>query len=199
MPPSIWARMMSGLTATPQSTAHQTLCTFGSPSAPERDLGDLGDEGAEALDHRDAARAAVDRAGPVPVRQSRATALSTPAARGCRLPIRASRPCDRVLPRRLQQLIDEALDRIGGMGMADRAPPQGRHADLGIVHLAAEVGDLVEDLVGALDRVASMPFFTTIASKGVPRKKDWPTMLLAQAMILPSFTAPRRRCTKSGR
>ena len=34
MPPSICERMLSGLTATPQSTAHQTCSTFGSPSAP---------------------------------------------------------------------------------------------------------------------------------------------------------------------
>ena len=34
MPPSIWARMTFGLTATPQSTAHHTRVTFGVPSSP---------------------------------------------------------------------------------------------------------------------------------------------------------------------
>ena len=49
MPPSIWAWMTSGLTAMPQSTAHQTLCTFGAPSVADRHLDDLRDEGVEAL------------------------------------------------------------------------------------------------------------------------------------------------------
>jgi hypothetical protein len=49
------------------------------------------------------------------------------------------------------------------------------------VRVAVEIGDLVEEFVGALDHGASMPFFTTIASKGVPRKNDWPTMVSAQA------------------
>ena len=58
MPPSIWARTMSGLTAIPQSTAQTTRSTLGRPSASQRHLRDLRDHAAERLVHGHAARAA---------------------------------------------------------------------------------------------------------------------------------------------
>ena len=47
---------------------------------------------------------------------------------------------DRVLAGRLRQLVDEDLDRVGGVGLADRTPPQHRHADLGGRQLDAQFG-----------------------------------------------------------
>ena len=38
-----------------------------------------------------------------------------------------------------------------------------------------------------------------MASNGEPLRNDWPTTVFAHATILPSRTAPRMRCTNSGR
>jgi hypothetical protein len=55
---------------------------------------------------------------------------------------------DRVPTRRVRQLVEEGLRRKGGVGVADRAPPQDRHPDLGRVQLHAEA----RDVVGEIDR-----------------------------------------------
>ena len=90
MPPSICARMTSGLTATPQSTAHQTLCTRG-PSPSPTDTSAIWATKLSKLSTTATPRARpFDRAG-AGQRASSATARSTPAARGA-LPIIASRP-----------------------------------------------------------------------------------------------------------
>ena len=41
------------------------------------------------------------------------------------------------------QLVDHHLGRIGGMGRADRTPPQHGHADIGRDQVDREVGDVV--------------------------------------------------------
>ena len=79
MQPSICARMTSGLTATPQSTAQTTRSTLTLPSL-HRHLGDLCDEGVERLVHRDALREPARSGLPQPALS--AASLSTPAARG---------------------------------------------------------------------------------------------------------------------
>lgn len=150
MPPSTWARITSGLTATPQSTAHQTLWTLGSPSGP------IETSAIWATKDPKLSTTATPRARPSTERALPACELGDRLehAGGARMPVAHHREpaLHRILPGGLQQLVDKALDGIAGMGVADRAPPQGRHADLGVVHLAAEIRDLVEDLVGPLDR-----------------------------------------------
>ena len=105
MPPSICARMTFGLTGTPQSTAHQTLCTRGRPSLAIRNLGDLGDIGVEALVHGDAARPSLGH-GP-PQSAISATRFRTPTMARARAE-QAEPALDRILARRRQELVDEA-------------------------------------------------------------------------------------------
>src|SRR3546814_4098605 len=59
---------------------------------------------------------------------------------------------DRVLARRLGQLVDESLGRVGGVGAADRSPPQHRHADVGGVQVDGDVRHVVGQRGGALHR-----------------------------------------------
>src|ERR1700694_5213080 len=49
----------------------------------------------------------------------------------------------RVLSGGLKKLIDKGLDRVAGMGMSDRAPPQYGDADVNLVEVAFEVGNVV--------------------------------------------------------
>ena len=147
MPPSICARMMSGLTATPQSTAHHTLWTSGTVVA-HRHLHDLRHEGIEAFDHRDAAGAAGRELGVVPIGEFGDRLEHAGVAR---LVGHQREPAfDRILARGFQQLVDEGLDRVAGVGVADRAPPQHGHTDIDLVQVALEIRNLVGNLVGAL-------------------------------------------------
>ena len=176
MPPSICARMTLGLTATPQSTAHQTLCTCGTPSSPTRDLDDLRDIGVEALDApRRRARGLPAPAEP----QSAISATFLQHAGVARLVAEQREPAlDRILAGLLQQFVDEGLDGEAGVGVADRAPPQRRHRQLGVVR---------DRRAGSGSRRAgSAAPSTEVASRSALPMIDWPTIVWSQAMILPS-------------
>ena len=62
-------------------------------------------------------------------------------------------PLDRILAARLEQLVDEGLDGEGGVGVADRAPPEHRHGELRLVRDHAQVRDGVGHVRGPLDHL----------------------------------------------
>jgi len=57
-------------------------------------------------------------------------------------------PFDRILSGRFEQFVDKGLDRIAGMGVSDRTPPQYGNPDIDLVQVAFEVGKLVGRFVG---------------------------------------------------
>ena len=64
----------------------------------------------------------------------------------------ASRNSQRILPRRVRHLVEEALDHEGGVRVADRAPPERRHAAAAPVPVHEHVRDRVGEVRRALDR-----------------------------------------------
>ena len=70
-----------------------------------------------------------------------------------RVAVQHAKPeCDGILPGGVGQLIDEHFRRIGGVGAADRPPPQHRNAHVRGVQVQRQVGDGVGKVVRALDR-----------------------------------------------
>ena len=66
------------------------------------------------------------------------------------------------------------------------------------MHFATEIGDLVREVAAPSTIVASTPFLNTRLSTIVPFKKDWPTIVLAQATILPSRIAAPQPMEEQG-
>ena len=97
---------------------------------------------------------------------------------------------DRVLAGRMGQFVDEDFGRIGGVGAADRPPPQHRHADLGRVQFDRDVRDVVGQIGRTLDRGAVDSVLDHDGSNGVPPMIDWPTMRCCHATGLPCASRP---------
>ncbi len=198
MPPSIWARITSGLTATPQSTAHHTLWTRGVAVALQRDLGDLRDVACRSS--RPPQRHGRGRSRPGPGPLGKVGHCAQRAGQTRSLAAHDLKPArNRVLAGGLQQLVDEALHRVARCGCgrpsattASARPPSRSAARSGSRRPRKAVR------ARASTEVPSMPSLIR-PSNGVPLRKDCPTMVLAQATILPSRTAPRMRCRNSGR
>ena len=184
MPPSICARMMSGLIATPQSTAHTTwstrillsLSTVTSATWATKVSNDSCDGDAAAR----AARPPCPARAAAPSRPSPRPASSAARWRGClREQIAPER--HRVLAGGDGELVDQRLRRIRGMRGADRAKPQHRHAGRGRMQLHRKVTQWRRAAWRRLPRWSrSMPSLTISDSNAVPTMIDWPTMRWCQ-------------------
>ena len=98
----------------------------------------------------------------------------------------ARRPSTGSLPAAASNSSMKVSVREGGVGVADRAPPEHRHAGLHGVQRDVPVRRWRRAGRSRLRReVGSMPS-CIIASNGVPAMIDWPTMTWSQALIAPS-------------
>ena len=152
MPLCICATMVSGLTATPQSTAHDDAVDVHLAIVGDGHLGDLRRCRCRT---RTAARCRAPCAARAacPSRTLPRRVRGHASARGF-LPSRSRRILERILLRRRGQLVDEALDHEGVARRADAAPERGRNAGRLLAHVVdVEVRDLVRQLDGAVDRV----------------------------------------------
>ena len=117
-----------GLTPMPQSIARDDA-VHADPALLDRDLGDLGDmlpnDSCTAMP-----RELRPSAAACPSRPSRRRARARRGGAAC--PSASSAPVgDGILPRRGRELVDHRLHREGGVRVADRAPPEHRHAVFG--------------------------------------------------------------------
>src|ERR1700730_2932289 len=113
-----------------------------------RQFYDLRHIGAEALDHRDASRAAAFDFRALPVGKLSNGLKHAGIAR--RLAHHGKTAFNGILSRRLEQFIDERFHRVTGVGVTHRTPPQHGDADIDLMQVAFEIGDLVGDVMRAL-------------------------------------------------
>ena len=137
MAPSIWAWIVVRVDGAAAVDGADDAMDADRPSC-DRDLGHLRARSCRTSVDRDAARRG-PRAGGVPSRPSRRRARARPGSAGGP-PSSSAAELERVLAGRVRQLVDEALDDEGRMGVADRAPPQHGHAARGLCESTAMFG-----------------------------------------------------------
>src|ERR1700730_8666909 len=113
-----------------------------------RQFYDLRHIGAEALDHRDASRAAAFDFRALPVGKLSNGLKHAGMAR--RLAHHRKTAFNGILSRRLEQFIDERFHRVTGVGVTHRTPPQHGDAHIDLMQVAFKIGDLVGDVMRAL-------------------------------------------------
>ena len=195
MPPSICARMLSGLIGTPQSTAQTTLCTL-TPPSPTLTSATCATIGAEALGHRDAAHAALGR------RRAPAGLLGgEPQHAGVARRVRRAAPAGsradpRPPPRRARRGRSRPRRRCGSSRpSATRAPARRRRSSS-----ARPCGSGWHRAGAARPRPRSRRRRPSIiASNGPPAMIDWPTMWCSQATMLAVGVEPGLQRVHVGR
>ena len=187
MPPSIWARIVSGLTARPQSIAQTTRCTVIALILDARPRATC----AHKLPNE--ACTAMPRARPagsgVPQPAFWAASSSTPRCRG--LPASSSR--------RYAYGSLPAACASSSMKLSTTKPvcvwPTERHqstgtGDRGLCRSTRGVGNLVGHVRRAFHRRLVDAVLDRIAANGVPSTTDWPTIVCFQATGLPAASSP---------
>src|ERR1019366_6638779 len=66
---------------------------------------------------------------------------------------------DGILPGSLEHFVDESLDRVTGVGVSDRTPPQYRNADVDLMQIASEVCNLIRNFARSLVHRGIEPVF----------------------------------------
>ena len=148
MQPSICARITSGLTGTPQSTAQTTRSTLTLPLRIDTSATCATNESNDSCTAMPCATPA--RRG-LPQPALSAASLSTPAARGLLLEQREAEG-ERIAPGRGGKLVDHRFHHVRGVRVADRAPPQRPHRERRRMQRTRHHRQVVDALVDALDR-----------------------------------------------
>src|ERR1051325_3244956 len=99
---------------------------------------------------------------------------------------------ERVIACGVRQFVDEGLDDKCIVRMADRAPPQTRHAPGAICQSTSRFEIPYGMSFAPSTAVSSTPSFITADSNGVPTMNDWQTMRCCHASGLPSAPRPAR-------
>ena len=123
MPPSTCAVAVSGLMTSPQSTAAHTRCTLTRPF-DDLDFRDFGHDRAEALDQRDPATASRRRRR-APARHLGSLVERSEMSRRVRQQV--APVLQRILARRVRQLVDERFGEEAVLRVRDRAPRADPH------------------------------------------------------------------------
>ena len=177
MPPSICASTVSGLTTCPQSIAHDhamhldTACLDTTPRPPARR--------SCRRTRGPRCRARGPAAAACPSRPSRRRARAPPVARVVRRAARGGTRTDPCPPPARSSSMKHLHDE-GGVRVADRAPPQHRHADCRACAARRAGSGCAYGRVGrALDRGGVDAVLDHDRSNGVPAMIDCPTMRVA--------------------
>jgi hypothetical protein len=135
--------MMSGLIATPQSTAHTTRSTFDPSRFLYGDFNHLSNEGFERLCHGDAAAFALRqwRGGPSGLFRGQ---LEDSFHAGF-LRQKLATKLEGILTRGMSHLIHEGLHRKGGMRASDHPPPEHGHTRFGRGEIDGHVRNVIRN------------------------------------------------------
>ena len=195
MPPSICARMTSGLTAMPQSTAQTTRSTLTLPSC-------IDTSATWATNDLNDSCTAIPWARPprigLPQPAFSAARRSTPAARGL-LSSRARRKASGSLPAAAASSSIIVSMTYAVCVLPTERHQSGRTASAGECSSPCSIGSAYALSATPSTEVGSMPSFTII-SIGVPATIDWPTMTCFQSARRPApSTDAFTECTYIGR